>query len=307
MSAAPAPITSLPDVRGKYDFNTPLASYTWFKVGGVADVIFSPEDRDDLVHFLKNIPDDMPVMALGVGSNLLIRDGGLDGAVIRLGKKFSHTSLEGMEITAGTGTPDITVASACRDADIAGLEFLRGVPGTIGGALRMNAGAYGAEIADVMVNAEAVDRAGNIHYLSPEDMGFSYRHTKVPQDFIFTAATLKGHPGKRADIEVRMKEIADAREESQPLRTRTGGSTFKNPAPKNQEGEKAWALIDRAGCRGLRVGGAMVSEKHCNFLINEGTATAADIENLGEEVRRRVKAETGVTLEWEIKILGKAA
>lgn len=302
MNAAPEHINCLPDVRGKYQFDAPLATFTWFKVGGAADVVFSPEDKDDLIYFLQNIPADMPVMALGVGSNLLIRDGGLDGAVIRLGKKFSHTDVEGMEITVGAGTPDITVASACRDADIAGLEFLRGVPGTVGGALKMNAGAYGVEIADVMVSAQAVDRAGNIHHLSPEDMGFSYRHTNVPENYIFTGATLKGHPGKRADIEARMKEIAEAREESQPLRTRTGGSTFKNP-----QDEKAWALIDRAGCRGLRVGGAMVSEKHCNFLINEGTATAADIENLGEEVRRRVKAESGVELEWEIKIMGKPA
>jgi len=289
-----------PPVRGRLLFNAPLAGLTWFRVGGPADILFTPEDADDLGCFLKHYPHDLPVVPFGVGSNLLVRDGGVAGAVIRLGKKFSRISVEGDEIVAGAGAPDIAVAGAARDAGLAGLEFLRGIPGTLGGAVRMNAGAYDRELSDVFVSAEVMDRSGARHTLGPDDLDFSYRHAALADDMICLSARLKGRPGKKADIARRMQEIADAREESQPLRTRTGGSTFKNPP-----GVKAWALIDGAGCRGLTVGGAMVSEKHCNFLINRGEATAQDIEDLGEEVRRRVMNNCGVELTWEIRILGR--
>lgn len=293
-------IDHLPPVRGKVERDAPLHKLTWFRVGGKAEVLFTPEDKQDLIEFLKNIPRDVPVMPLGVGSNMLVRDGGIKGVVIRFGKKFSGVEFEDTELVVGAGTPDITVASAARDASVAGLEFLRGVPGTLGGALKMNAGAYGTEIADVLIEAEAVDRSGNCHILSADQMGFSYRHTSVPQDYIFVGARLRGRAGDKSEIEARMKEIGDAREESQPLRTRTGGSTFKNP-----DGDKAWKLVDGAGCRGFRVGGAQVSEKHCNFLINQGNSTAADIEALGEEVRRRVMNNSGINLQWEIRIVGE--
>jgi len=295
-------IDQLPPVRGKIEQHAPLHKLTWFKVGGPADILFTPEDKQDLIDFLKKLPRHIPVMPLGVGSNLLVRDGGINGVVIRFGKKFSSIKIDGTILNVGAGCPDISVASAARDAGIAGLEFLRGVPGTMGGALKMNAGAYGSEIADVFVTAEAVDRAGNLHLLNPEQMGFSYRHTAVPEDYIFVGASLRGRVGQKAGIAARMKEIGAAREESQPLRSRTGGSTFKNP-----DGDKAWKLVDGAGCRGMRIGGAQVSEKHCNFLINQGGATAHDIENLGEEIRRRVMNNSGINLEWEIQIVGEKA
>lgn len=289
-----------PDVRGKLEFDAPLAKLTWFRTGGNADLLFTPEDEQDLCDFLKQLPMDIPILPLGVGSNMLVRDGGVEGAVIRMGKKFSKIAREENHIVAGAGAPDISVAHAALDANLTGFEFLRGVPGTIGGALKMNAGAYGSEIKDIFHSATAVDRVGNLHELSLEDMGFSYRHTEVPDDYIFIKANLKGTPGNAAQIKARMDEIAEAREESQPLRTRTGGSTFKNP-----DDLSAWKLIDGAGCRGLKIGGARVSEKHCNFLINEGDATAEDIENLGDEVRRRVMNNSGVKLVWEIKRVGR--
>lgn len=290
----------LPSVRGKIERDAPLDKLTWFRVGGQADILFTPEDKDDLSQFITQIPPHMPIVPLGVGSNLLIRDGGIEGAVIRFGKKFSHIEIEGDEVIAGAGAPDIAVASAARDASLTGLEFLRGIPGTIGGAVKMNAGAYGAELSDVLISTEVMDRQGKCHILTAEDLNFTYRHSSLGADMICLSVRLKAKSGQKKDIEQRMKEIADAREESQPLRTRTGGSTFKNP-----DGDKAWALIDGAGCRGLEVGGAKVSEKHCNFLINEGTATAHDIETLGEEVRRRVMNNSGIDLKWEIRIIGR--
>jgi len=289
-------------VRGKLDYDTPISKYTWFKTGGNADILFTPEDEQDLACFLKALPNDVEILLLGVGSNLLIRDGGVKGAVIRFGKKFSKINVEDNFITVGSGAPDISVAKKALNAELTGFEFLRGVPGTIGGALKMNAGAYGSEIEDVFVSARVMDRQGDVHILTHQDMGFGYRYISVPNDYIFLEATLKGSPGNFEDIQRKMNEIGDAREESQPLRTRTGGSTFKNPKEKS-----AWKLVDEAGCRGLNIGGAKVSEKHCNFLINEGNATAKDIETLGEEVRRRVQEKTGVLLEWEIKRIGREA
>lgn len=289
-------------VRGKLDYDASLSKYTWFRTGGNADILFTPEDENDLACFLKALPQETPILPLGVGSNLLVRDGGIEGAVIRLGKKFSNISIENEFITVGAGAPDISVARRALDARLSCFEFLRGVPGTIGGALKMNAGAYGAEIKDIFISARVMDRNGDVHLLSYDDMNFSYRHTSVPNDNIFIEAKLKGKPGNYEDIQNKMSEIGDAREDSQPLRTRTGGSTFKNPL-----GSSAWKLVDEAGCRGLKIGDACVSEKHCNFLINEGTATAEDIEKLGEEVRRRVQEKTGVLLEWEIKRIGREA
>jgi UDP-N-acetylmuramate dehydrogenase len=288
------------NVRGKIEFDKPLSKLTWFKVGGAADVVFTPEDTEDLAGFLKNLDHDIPVMALGVGSNLLVRDGGFRGVIIRFGRKFSNVTADGVELVAGAGTPDITVSQCARDASITGLEFLRGVPGTIGGALKMNAGAYGSDIAQIFRSCTAVDRKGNIHYLKADDMGFSYRHSSCPDDFIFTEGIFEGASGIKDEIAARMKKIAATREESQPLRSRTGGSSFKNP-----EGKSAWKLIDDAGCRGLLIGGAQMSEKHCNFMINTGDATADDIETLGQTVRTRVFEHSGIMLEWEIKRIGE--
>lgn len=293
-------IDRLPAVRGRYTEAADLSRVTWFKVGGPAEVMFRPVDVDDLATFLAAKPADVPLTVLGVGSNLLVRDGGIDGVVIRLGRGFTEISTEGTTVTAGAAALDLNVAIAARAAGIAGLEFLSGIPGLIGGALRMNAGAYGREMTDVTVAATALDARGALHQLSHAELGFTYRHSAVPADWIFTGATLRGEAGSADAIQARMDEIQAARAETQPLRTPTGGSTFKNP-----EGHKAWQLIDAAGCRGLRMGGAQVSELHCNFLINVGGASAADIEALGEEVRRRVFAHSGVTLEWEIKRIGK--
>ncbi|SMF71019.1 UDP-N-acetylmuramate dehydrogenase [Tistlia consotensis] len=304
-TAAPRLIERLPAVRGRLTELAPLAGVTWFRVGGPAEVAFRPADRDDLIAFLKAKPADVPITVVGVASNLLIRDGGVRGVVLRLGRDFAGIEIAGgetgaSEVTCGAGALDINVAQAAARAGIGGLEFLVGVPGTIGGALRMNAGAYGREIKDVLVWAEALGPDGTPHRLTPAEMGLSYRHCEVPADWIFVAARLRGHPDDAAAIARRMSEIQQARAESQPIRSRTGGSTFKNPP-----GERAWQLVDRAGCRGLRKGGAQVSEKHCNFLINTGTATAADLEGLGEEVRRRVKEATGIELQWEIKRIGE--
>ena len=262
-------------------------------------VLFRPADVEDLASFLHDLPGDVPVTVLGVGSNLLVRDGGLRGVVVRLMRGFTGITVEGHEVIAGAGAPDLNVALTAREHSLAGLEFLSGIPGTIGGALRMNAGAYGGEIAQVLVSCEAVDRSGQLHRAAAAGMGFSYRHSDAPADWIFTSARLRASPGDQIAIARRIHEIDSARTESQP-RSRTGGSTFVNPP-----GHKAWELIDRAGCRGLKIGGAQVSEKHTNFLINTGDATAADIEALGEEVRRRVFEQSGVRLEWEIRRIGE--
>jgi UDP-N-acetylmuramate dehydrogenase len=298
----PSLIDRLPAVRGRYSANVPLAPITWFRVGGPAEVVFRPADEDDLAGFLAARPADVPVTVLGVGSNLLVRDGGVPGVVIRLGRAFAAVDAAGDRVTAGAAALDANVAYAARDAGIAGLEFLSGIPGTIGGALRMNAGAYGSEMGDVVVNARVIDDGGRRRDLAAADLGFGYRRCGMADSVIFLAATLAGVPGDAVSIQRQIEEIRAAREATQPIRARTGGSTFANP-----DGARAWELIDRAGCRGLVRGGAQVSEKHCNFLVNRGGATAADLEGLGEEVRRRVLAATGVRLEWEIRRIGVAA
>jgi UDP-N-acetylmuramate dehydrogenase len=265
-------------------------------------VLFEPADAEDLATFLAGRPDDVPVTVLGLCSNLLVRDGGVRGVVVRLGRGFANVSIEGELAAAGAGAADVTVARAAAEAGVGGLEFLRGVPGSIGGALRMNAGAYGAEIKDVLVEATALDGAGRVHRVVAQALGLTYRHSDAPADWIFTSATLRGRLDDPAAIAARMAKITEARDSTQPTRARTGGSTFKNPP-----GAKAWELIDRAGCRGLKRGAAQVSELHCNFLINLGGASAADLEGLGEEVRRRVRETSGVELEWEIARIGEAA
>lgn len=297
-------VERLPQVRGRLSEHAALAGTTWFRVGGPAEVMFRPADRDDLIDFLAAKPADVPVTVIGVASNLLVRDGGVPGVVIRLGRAFAEVAVEGTRVEAGAAALDLNVARVAAEAGVGGLEFLCGVPGTVGGALRMNAGAYGSEMKDVTVAAEALDARGGRHHLTLAELGFSYRHCAVAEDWIFLSATLQGRPGAPETILARMHEIRTAREASQPIRTRTGGSTFANPTDPKAAGRKAWQLIDAAGCRGLRRGGAMVSEKHCNFLINTGTATAADIEGLGEEVRRRVFEATGVSLAWEIRRVG---
>ena len=294
-------------LKGRVTYDAALSDLTWFRVGGPADVLFRPEDEDDLVAFLAACPADVPVTVIGVGSNLLVRDGGIEGVVIKLGRSFAKVAIEGMDVRAGAVASDVNVALACRDAGLAGLEFLRGIPGTIGGAVRMNAGAYGREISDVLVTARAIDRAGQRHDVQAFDLKLTYRHNEAPADWIFTSAVLRGVPGDKTAIAAAMKEISTSREETQPIKTRTGGSTFKNPTDPKANGRRAWQLIDEAGCRGLMRGGAQVSPLHCNFLINTGDATAADLEGLGEEVRRRVEAKTGVVLEWEIRIIGRHA
>jgi len=292
---------AMPGLRGRLIANQPMADITWFRVGGPAEAMFSPADEEDLSYFLAHLPANIPVTAVGVGSNLLVRDGGIEGVVIRLARGFNETSVEGNLIRAGTAVPDVRLAQVAAEAGLSGLAFYRGVPGSIGGALRMNAGAYQRETKDVLVEARAVDRRGKLHVLKNSDFNFSYRHSELPMDFIATQATFRGEPGDRAAIKAEMEKITEAREATQPIKSRTGGSTFKNPP-----GKKSWQLIDAAGCRGLVVGDAQVSELHCNFLINRGQATGADIEALGEEVRRRVKEHSGVELEWEIVRLGKA-
>ena len=290
----------LPDLRGRLKVNASLADIMWFRVGGPAQILFTPADEADLCYFLQGIPADLPVTMIGLGSNLLVRDGGIPGVVIRLGRGFGAVSVdENANLRAGAAVPDVKVARAAADAGIAGFSFYRGIPGAVGGALRMNGGAHGRETKDILVEARAVDRTGKVHILSNADMGYAYRHCSAPDDYIFTEALFAGTPGDRQTIIAEMNEVAEYREEHQPIKSRTGGSTFKNPP-----GHSAWQLIDKAGCRGLRAGGAHVSEKHCNFLINEGEATANDLERLGETVRRRVKDATGIELEWEIRRLG---
>ncbi|MGB8155606.1 MAG: UDP-N-acetylmuramate dehydrogenase [Pseudolabrys sp.] len=288
----------MPELRGRLLANQPIGEFTWFRVGGPAQAFFMPEDENDLAYFLRNLPGETPVTVIGAGSNMIVRDGGVAGVVIRLGRGFNDVKVEDHRITAGTAILDVMVARAAQPAGIAGLAFLSGIPGTIGGALRMNGGAYGGETKDVLVETQGVDRQGNLRKFTIGEMGFSYRHCGVSEDVIFTAAVLQGRAGAPEEIAAEMATIKKKRETSQP-RNRTGGSTFKNPP-----GHSAWKLVDDAGCRGLTVGGAQVSELHSNFLINLGGATAADIEILGETVRERVKAHSGVELEWEIKRVG---
>ena len=298
--AAPDLRARMPDLRGRLLPNQPLAELTWFRVGGPAQVLFMPEDEQDLSYFLAHLPPDIPVSVIGLGSNLIVRDGGVPGVVIRLGRGFSNVATEeDMRIRAGAAVPDVKVARAAQDAAIAGLSFLRGIPGAIGGALRMNGGAYGGETKDVLVAARGVDRGGRTRTFNNGEMRYSYRDCGVPQDVIFTEALFQGTPGDAAVIAAEMDKITESRETTQPIKSRTGGSTFKNPP-----GHKAWQLIDAAGCRGLTVGAAQVSELHCNFLINRGGASAAEIEKLGEMVRSRLLETSGVELEWEIKRIG---
>lgn len=298
----PALQAKIPDLRGKLIANQPLATITWFRVGGPAQVLFTPADEADLAYFLKQNAGALPVYVIGLGSNLLVRDGGVPGVVIRLGRGFGTTSVEeGCRVRAGTVVPDVKVARAAGEAGISGLSFYRGIPGSIGGALRMNAGAHGGETKDVLVEARAVSPDGEIHVLSNADMGFTYRHAAVPEDWIFTEALFQGEAGTPEVIAEEMQEVAKYREENQPIKERTGGSTFKNP-----DGHSAWKLVDQAGMRGYRVGGAKVSEMHCNFLINDQGATGEDLERLGETVRARVKETSGITLQWEIKRIGLA-
>jgi UDP-N-acetylmuramate dehydrogenase len=293
----------MPDLRGRLMANQPLADLTWFRVGGPAQALFMPDGEDDLAYFLKHLPADVPVTVIGLGSNLIVRDGGIPGVVVRLGRGFNEVTVEeGNRIRSGTALPDVKVARTAQEAGIAGLSFLRGIPGAIGGALRMNGGAYGGETKDVLFEARGVDRRGNVHVLKSADMGYTYRHCGVDDDVIFTQALFQGSAGNRDAIAAEMDKITESREATQPVKSRTGGSTFKNPP-----GHKAWQLIDAAGCRGLKIGHAQVSEMHCNFLINLGGASAKDIEELGETVRRRVKENSDVMLEWEIKRIGVAA
>lgn len=294
---------ALPDLRGRLVANAPLSDFTWFRVGGPAQLLFTPADEADLAYFFKHLANDLPVTVIGLGSNLLVRDGGVPGVVIRLGRGFGGVKVEqGNRLRAGGAVPDVKVSRAAADAGISGLAFYRGIPGGVGGALRMNGGAHGRDTSEVLVEARAVDRAGNIHTLGVEDMNYGYRHCGAPDDYIFTQALFQGEAGERDKILAEMEGVAGYREQAQPIKARTGGSTFKNPP-----GGSAWKLIDAAGCRGLQIGGAKVSEKHCNFLINEGGASGGDIEQLGETVRARVKDMSGIELEWEIRRLGIAA
>jgi UDP-N-acetylmuramate dehydrogenase len=290
------------ELRGRIVAEAPLAPLVWFKAGGSADWLFEPADLADLQHCIERVGGRLPVMALGLGSNLIVRDGGVPGLVVRLGKPFSKVEVRADSVLAcGAGAHGILVASTARDAGIAGLEFLRGIPGTVGGFVRMNGGAYGREVADILVDCDVVLPDGELATLPASQLHYSYRHSELPEGAVVVAARFRGTPGDPEAIGAEMDRIARAREDSQPLRTKTGGSTFKNPP-----GMKAWELVDRAGCRGLKLGGAQVSEKHTNFLINTGEATSADIEGLGELVREKVYATSGVGLEWEIQRVGRA-
>lgn len=299
--------------RGNFSYQFPLGEKSWFRAGGKADVVFEPADIDDLVVFLREYPKGEPLMVLGGMANCIIRDGGIRGCVIRLGKPFSEIEIQGNRVMAGAGALNGSVASAAAKAGIGGLEFLSGIPGTVGGALRMNAGAYGREIKDVFIGGGAVDFNGNLVQLSPEDMEFSYRHCGAPNNLIFVAAVFEGQPEETEIVKSRLKEIKAKRQATQPIAENTGGSTFANPSAKElkaaglPDGMRAWELIDKVGGRGLRIGGAMMSEKHCNFMINAGSASGADLENLGNELIRRVQEQFGVTLHWEIKRLGQKA
>jgi UDP-N-acetylmuramate dehydrogenase len=293
---------NMPDVRGRLLPNQSLAELTWFRVGGPAQVLFMPEDEADLAYFLEHLPAEIPVTVIGLGSNLIVRDGGVPGVVIRLGRGFAEVKVEeDSRIRSGTAVPDVKVSRAAQEAAIAGLAFFRGIPGAVGGALRMNGGAYGRETKDALIEARGVDRVGRVRVFSNGDMHYTYRHCGAPEDIIFTEALFQGAPGDPVAIAAEMDKITESREATQPIKSRTGGSTFKNPP-----GHKAWQLIDAAGCRGFKIGDAQVSQMHCNFLINLGGASAADIETLGETVRKRVKENSGAELEWEIKRVGVA-
>jgi UDP-N-acetylmuramate dehydrogenase len=294
--------SKLPRLRGRLLPNQSLAELTWFRVGGPAQALFMPEDEADLAYCLAHLPTDVPVTVVGLGSNMIVRDGGVAGVVIRLGRGFGDIKIEaGHRVRAGAAVPDVRLARAAQEAGIDGLAFMRGIPGAVGGALRMNGGAYGGETGDILIEARGLDRQGTQRVYAKADMHYSYRHCGVADDVIFTEAVFQGAPGDPAAIAAAMDKITESREATQPVKTRTGGSTFKNPP-----GQKAWQLIDAAGCRGLRIGGAQVSELHCNFLINLGDASAADIETLGETVKKRVVDHSGVVLEWEIKRIGVA-
>jgi UDP-N-acetylmuramate dehydrogenase len=304
-------LARLPVVRGRLTPMRSLADLTWFRVGGPAEVLFQPADVEDLSAFLAACPADVPVTPVGVGSNLLIRDGGVPGVVVRLGRGFNAITVEGARVTAGAAALDAKVAVTAASAGIAGLEFMRGVPGTIGGALAMNAGCYGDEVKDVLIEAHAIDRQGRRRVIPADEMGFSYRNATVAEELVFVGAVFEGRPDAADTVTARMAVLLAKREAAQPIRERTGGSTFRNPAGFSSTGRdgdsdelKAWKLIDEAGCRGLRVGGAQVSEKHCNFLINTGSASATDLEELGETVRARVKSRFGIDLHWEIRRIG---
>jgi UDP-N-acetylmuramate dehydrogenase len=291
---------TLPRVSGKLTPHAPLAPLVWFKSGGVAEWLFEPKDLADLQQFLRDLDPAVPVMALGLGSNMIVRDGGVPGVVVRLGKAFAAVrKSDDLTLTCGGGASGILVSSTARDNGIAGLEFLRSIPGTVGGFVRMNGGAYGGEVKDILVTCDVVLRDGSFVTLDVADLHYTYRHSELPEGAIVVAARFRGRPGEPAAIQAEMDRISESREASQPLRSKTGGSTFKNP-----DGHKAWQLVDEAGCRGLALGGAQVSEKHTNFLINTGHATSAEIEALGEEVRRRVREKSGIELEWEIQRVG---
>lgn len=292
-------LSRLPSVRGRYLSHVPLAPTLWFRVGGVAEVTFKPADLEDLCFFLQHKPADIPLSVIGVGSNILVRDGGVPGVVLRLGRGFTDLRIDGDLIHVGAAVLDRTLALCSVEASLTGFEFLCGIPGTLGGALRMNAGAYGSEISQVLVEARAVDPKGKLHFLMPEDMNLTYRHCGVPKDWIFVGATLRGMAGNSLESAEKIKELLKTRETTQPVHSRTGGSTFANP-----EGLSAWKLIDQAGCRGLQIGAARMSDLHCNFMINTGGATAEDLEALGEEVQRRVLETSGFSLRWEIERLG---
>lgn len=299
-STPPPLLAQLPHVRGTYRCHASLAKTNWFNVGGPAEILFRPEDTDDLAFFLAHKPKEIPITILGVGSNLLVRDGGIRGVVIKLGRGFTSITHQNDMITAGAGALSFNVASYAASKSIGNLEFLCGIPGTIGGALAMNAGAYQNDTASVLISAKALDEAGRLHVLSPSDIGYIYRGHTLPEHMIFVEGTFKGEHTPSDIIYARMQEISQKREETQPIKHRTSGSTFKNP-----DGQNAWKLIDEAGCRGLQIGGAQVSDIHCNFFINTGNASAHDIETLGEEVKKRVKEKTGVELQWEVKIIGE--
>ncbi len=296
-------LAALPNTAGRLTRHAPLAPLVWFKSGGTAEWLFEPMDIDDLSAFMADLDPATPVMGLGLGSNMIVRDGGVPGVVVRLGKAFSGVErLDATTLRCGGGASGILVSSAARDAGITGIEFLRSIPGTVGGFVRMNGGAYGREVKDILLECKVVLRSGERRTLALGELGYTYRHSELPDGAIVVSATFRGLPGDPEAIQAEMDRIAAEREASQPLRSKTGGSTFKNP-----HGHKAWALVDAAGCRGLTIGDAQVSEKHCNFLLNLGSATSADIEALGEEVRRRVKAESGIELEWEIQRVGVPA
>lgn len=301
---------NLPNVRGRYTENAALGDSGWFKCGGKAEVLFKPADLDDLKDFLIHCPEDVPIHVFGALSNTIIRDGGLSGVTIRLGREFSNIEVFGETVRAGALALDANVAQVAAEAGLAGLEFFSGIPGTIGGALRMNAGCYGTETKDVLLSCEALDRQGNLHILTPDQMGMTYRHIDVPEDFIFVSASFKTQKDNADNVLARMAEIKAKREASQPIREKTGGSTFANPSAEDiekaglTEGTKVWQLIDEVGGRGLQVGGAIMSEKHCNFMINQGSASSADLETLGEQIRNRVEERFGIVLRWEIKRMG---